>query len=225
MWRRPSCKNFLSPVSQPALVVAQAYVNYDLFRQGEVVKKGKIFVISAASGSGKTTLVRGLLKECKNLVVSKSYTTRALRANEKNRRDYIFVSGKVFAAARKKKAFLEWAKVFGNYYGTPADFVEKKLKTGKSVVLVIDVQGAFKVKKAMPGAVLVFIMPPSLRELENRLRKRKSDRSAQIKLRLKTARAEIAQAKRYDYIVINDNLSRAQRQLKEIVDSECGTEG
>jgi len=180
----------------------------------------RIFVISAASGSGKTTLCRQLLKECKNLVVSRSYTTRALRKGEKQRRDYIFVTKKEFFNARKKGGFLEWAKVFDNYYGTPGPFVDKKLSIGKSVMLVIDVQGAFKVKKKRPDAVLIFILPPSMEELKQRLCKRKSDGPKQIKLRLNVARKEIARAKKYDYIVVNDDIRRAVREMKKIIKQE-----
>ena len=184
-----------------------------------MLSKGKIFVISAPSGSGKTTLCKRLLKECKNLVVSKSFTTRPLRKGEKNKRDYIFVSKKEFEAARKNGEFLEWAKVFDNYYGTPEEFVEKKIAIGKSVLLIIDVQGAFQVKKKRPGATLIFIFPPSLGELKKRLIARKTDNTAEIKSRLKIARREMALAKRYDYQVINDDLDRAVDRLKKIVSS------
>jgi len=177
----------------------------------------KIFVISAASGSGKTTLCRRLLKESKGLVVSKSFTTRPRRSGERNKRDYIFVSKKEFLEARKNGRFLEWAKVFDNFYGTPIDFVDKTIKKGKSVLLIIDVQGAFKVKKKRPNAVLIFIMPPSLDELKRRLIHRKSDGPKQIKLRFKIARREMAQSSRYDHIVINKTIEKAVKQLKNIV--------
>src|SRR3990167_203609 len=110
-------------------------------------KKGRIFVISAASGIGKTTLCKRLLKECKNLVFSRSLTTRKLRRGEKNKRDYIFVSETAFNRAERQGKLLEWAEVFGNLYGTPKDFVDKKTAAGKDAVLVIDVRGAFKVKR------------------------------------------------------------------------------
>ena len=189
------------------------------------MKKGKIFVISAPSGSGKTTLCKRLLKECRNLVVSKSFTTRPLRKGEKNNRDYIFVSKKEFKKRVVQKNFLEWANVFGNFYGTPNGFVDKKINSSKSVMLVIDVQGAFKVKKRVPGAVLIFIMPPSIGELKSRLQKRKSDRLKDIKLRLKIAQKEITQAKKYDYIVVNEKIEAALLELKKIVALESKPKG
>lgn len=184
------------------------------------MKKGKIFVISAPSGSGKTTLCRRLLRGCRNLVVSRSFTTRPLRRGEKNNRDYIFVSKKEFENQIRKKNFLEWANVFGNFYGTPGGFVDKKINSGKSVLLVIDVQGAFKVKKRIPSAVLIFIMPPSIEELKKRLQKRKSDGIKEIRIRLKIAQREIKKAKRYDYIVVNEEIEHALCRLKKIVAQE-----
>lgn len=184
--------------------------------------KGRIIVISAASGSGKTTLCKRLLKESKGLVVSKSFTTRPLRRGEKSNRDYIFVTKKEFLAARKNNRFLEWANVFGNYYGTPVDFVNKKTAIGKSVLLVIDVKGAFKVKKAVPEAVLIFILPPSMAELERRLRQRKSDGVKQIAFRLKIAKKEIAASGKYDYAVVNDEIEKAVKKLKDIINLSTG---
>lgn len=180
-------------------------------------RQGRIIVISAASGSGKTTLCKRLLRECKNLVFSRSLTTRPARKGERNKKDYIFISKKEFMECRRAGKFLEWARVFGNYYGTPEEFVEKKLREGKDVVLVIDVQGAFQVKAKRPDAVLIFILPPSLGEIRNRLIERKTDRPAQIKLRLKVAAREIARAKEYDYVVVNDDLDAAVARLKEII--------
>lgn len=182
-----------------------------------MISPGRIFVISAPSGSGKTTLCKRLLKRCPNLVFSKSLTTRKLRRGEKNRRDYIFVSQKKFQEYRRARKLLEWAKVFDNLYGTPKDFVEKTIRRGRDVVLVIDVQGAFQVKKARPDAILIFVMPPSLRELQRRLSKRKSDGPSEIALRLKIARREMARRKDYDYIVVNDKINRALKELGRIV--------
>jgi guanylate kinase len=189
------------------------------------MKKGKIFVISAPSGSGKTTLCKRLLKECGNLVVSKSFTTRPLRRGEKNNRDYIFVTKNEFEKQVRRKNFLEWANVFGNLYGTPKDFVDKKINSGKSVLLVIDVQGAFKAKRRVPSAVLIFIMPPSIEELKKRLQKRKSDGAKEIKIRLKIAQREIRKAKKYDYIVVNEKIEHALLELKKIVAQETKPKG
>jgi len=184
------------------------------------MKKGRIFVISAPSGSGKTTLTKELLKECKNLVFSTSFTTRKLRRGEKNKHDYIFVSEKKFKDYLKKKKFLESAEVFGNYYGTPKDFVDKTIKKGKDILLVIDVQGAFKVKRVRPEAILIFILPPSLKELKRRLCKRKSDGAQEIKLRLNIAKKEMARAKKYDYVIVNSVFDKALGELKEIVEAK-----
>ncbi len=181
------------------------------------MEKGRIFVVSAPSGSGKTTLCRRLLKDCKNLVFSTSFTTRKQRKGEKNKHDYTFISRKKFKESLKKRKFLEWAEVFGNFYGTPKDFVDKTIKNGKDVLLVIDVQGAFQVKKARPEAVLIFVLPPSLAELKRRLCQRKSDDPKQIKLRLKIARHEMSQAKKYDHVVVNDDFEKALRRLKKII--------
>lgn len=183
----------------------------------DVRNRGRIFVVSAASGSGKTTLCRRLLKKCRNMVFTTPITTRKLRRGERNRRDYTVVCEKQFNKYRRSGELLEWAKVFGNLYGTPKAFVDRMLSAGKDVLLVIDVQGAFKVKKVRPSAILIFILPPSLRELKKRLRERNSDDPKQIKLRLKVARHEIAQAKKYDYVVVNDDLEKAVDKLKEII--------
>lgn len=187
-------------------------------------RQGRIIVISAPSGSGKTTLCKRLLKECKNLVFSRSLTTRPARKGERNKKDYIFISKKEFMEYRRAGKFLEWARVFGNYYGTPEEFVEKKLAEGKDAVLVIDVQGAFQVKAKRPGAVLIFILPPSLEEVRNRLIVRKTDQPRQIKLRLKVAAREIAKAKEYDYVVVNDDLDAAVSRLKEIINKGIADE-
>ncbi len=181
------------------------------------IKKGKIFVISAPSGSGKTTLCSRLLEECENLVFSVSVTTRKRRKGEINKKDYIFVSRKQFRDYLKKGLLLESAKVFEHYYGTPKRFVDASTEKGKSVLLAIDVKGAFKLKKKRPQAILIFILPPSLEELKNRLSKRKTEGRLEIKKRLKIARYEMAQAKKYNYRVINRDLDSAISQLKEII--------
>jgi guanylate kinase len=183
------------------------------------MRKGRIIVISAPSGSGKTTLCKRLLEDDKNLVVSTSVTTRPLRRGEENKRDYIFICEKKFRDYRRRGMLLEWAEVFGRFYGTPKGFVDEKLAAGKDVLLVIDVQGAFKVKRIRPSAVLIFIRPPSLAELKKRLLGRKSDGPVQIKLRLKIAKREIAMAKRYDHVVVNDDFNRALAGLKKIIRS------
>lgn len=179
-------------------------------------KTGRIFVISAPSGSGKTTLCKRLLSACPSLVFSISMTTRRPRKGERENRDYRFVSEKTFKGHIRKNRLLEWARVFDNYYGTPAGFVKDKIRKGKDVLLAIDVQGALKVKKKMSEAILIFILPPSMKELKRRLYRRKTESAAQMKLRLKIAKAEMAQGKKYDYLVVNDRIDKAVRKLAAI---------
>jgi len=187
--------------------------------------KGLLIVISAPSGTGKTTLAHMLLKEFPNMEFSVSYTTRKPRPGEVNGKDYFFVDRKTFEKMVEEGDFLEWAEVYGNLYGTSKTQVLKALHEGKDVLLDIDTQGALQVKKNFPEAVLIFILPPSLKELERRLRSRGTDDEETIEKRLKIARKEIERAPLYDYIVINDFLEKAFKQLKSIVTAEkCRTE-
>ncbi|RUM88612.1 MAG: guanylate kinase, partial [Thermovibrio sp.] len=156
--------------------------------------KGLLIVISAPSGTGKTTLVHMLLKEFPDLEFSVSYTTRPPRPGEVDGRDYHFVDRKTFERMIEEGDFLEWAEVYGNLYGTSRTQVLKALNEGKDVILDIDTQGALQVKKNFPEAVLIFILPPSLKELERRLRNRGTDDEETIERRLKTAREEIRRA-------------------------------
>ena len=188
-------------------------------------ERGLLIVISAPSGTGKTTLCHMLLKEFPEMEFSVSYTTRKPRKGEVNGRDYFFVDEETFKRMIEENDFLEWARVYGNYYGTSRSQVEKALREGRDLLLDIDVQGALQVKKNMPEAVLIFIMPPSLKELERRLRKRGTDDEKTIEKRLKVAREEIKQAVHYDYIVVNDELEVAFTKLKAIITAErCRTE-
>ncbi len=180
-------------------------------------KQGLLIVISAPSGCGKTTLCHRLLKSQPNLVRSVSMTTRLPRSGEKKGKDYFFVSKKQFFSLRGKKAFLEWAKVFGQYYGTPAGFVKQALGQGKDVLLSIDIQGALKIKGKYPQGVYIFILPPSLKILEERLRKRALDSAQEINKRFKLARHEIAHHEFYDYTLVNDNLNLAVKAIKSII--------
>lgn len=187
--------------------------------------KGLLIVISAPSGTGKTTLTHMLLKEFPNLEFSVSYTTRKPRPGEVNGKDYFFVDRKTFEKMVEERDFLEWAEVYGNLYGTSKTQVLKALHQGKDVLLDIDTQGALQVKKNFPEAVLIFILPPSLKELERRLRNRGTDDEETIERRLKIARKEIERAPLYDYIVVNDVLEKAFEQLKSIIIAEkCRTE-
>lgn len=183
----------------------------------EARRTGSIFVVSSPSGGGKTTLTQQVLAQFADLVRSVSMTTRPPRAGEKNGEDYVFVSEQEFEKIRKEDGFLESASVFGHHYGTPLKFVEEKLRGGKDVLLVIDVQGAMAVKKKRPDAVLIFIEPPSLEELERRLRNRGTDSEESIRLRLKIARDEMAKSKDYQYRVKNKDLDVAVTQTGEII--------
>jgi len=187
-------------------------------------ERGLLIVISAPSGTGKTTLTRMLLKEFPNIEFSISFTTRKPRPGEVNGKDYWFISREEFLKRIEEGDFLEWAEVYGNLYGTSKSQVLKALNEGKDVLLDIDTQGALQVKENFPEAVLIFILPPSLEELERRLRNRGTDPEEVIEKRLKIAREEIKRAKFYDYIVVNDVLEVAYNKLKSIISAEkCKT--
>lgn len=184
-------------------------------------RKGRIFVISSPSGGGKTTLAEKLLERERNLVRSVSVTTRARRAGEAEGRDYFFVTEKQFESLRRGKGFLEWAQVFGRRYGTPRAFVEKRLRAGRDVLLVIDVQGARQVRRSCgEQAVLIFIMPPNFRELKARLSRRSSDSPGEVRKRLRQASREMRCARRYDYVIVNQNLNAAADELQAVVTAE-----
>lgn len=179
-----------------------------------------LLVLSGPSGVGKGMLVGLLTQEDASLVTSISCTTRAPRAGEENGREYYFISEREFRSRIEENDFLEYDEHFGNFYGTPRSFVERQLRT-KSVILEIDVVGALNAKRLMPkDAVLVMIAPPSLEELEKRLAGRGSEGDAQIKDRLQRVRYELDQAHLYDYVVVNDDLQRAKREIQEIIRRE-----
>ncbi|HEX16154.1 MAG TPA: guanylate kinase [Deltaproteobacteria bacterium] len=180
--------------------------------------KGILFVISAPSGTGKTTLIQELMKEVDGLSFSVSYTTRRPRPGEVQGRDYHFVSRKDFLRMADEGRFLEWAEVHGDLYGTPLESLYPP--EGTDMILDIDPQGAKKVRQMRRDAVLIFIVPPSLEELERRLRKRGKDSEEAIKGRLKDAREELAQIPLYDYIVVNDQFGEALRCLSSIIRAE-----
>lgn len=182
--------------------------------------KGKLFVVSGPSGAGKSTIVKNLLELAPDLVLSISATSRKPRSGEVDGKDYFFLSEKDFQKKIEENYFLEWAEVHGNFYGTPKSFVEDNLNQGKSVVLEIDVQGAIQVKEKFPEAVLIFIEPPNFHELERRLRERKSEDEESVRLRLENARYEMALAKYYNYRVVNDDLSKAVKEVLKIVREE-----
>lgn len=183
------------------------------------MKKGLVFVVSAPAGTGKTTLVRMLLEEFHSVVESVSFTTRAPRPNEVPSRDYNFISPEEFEEKIDEGEFLEYAQVFGHYYGTSSKFVEAQRQKGKHVILVIDTQGALQLKGKI-DAIFIFISPPSLEELRSRLHRRKSESEEAIVQRLSWAEKEMALASQYDYHIVNDNLKTAYDVLRSILIAE-----
>ena len=182
-----------------------------------------VFIVSAPSGSGKSTLVNELFKMVHGLEFSISYTTRTPRGSEKNGKEYYFVSDAEFEAMIEADEFLEYARVFGsqgNYYGTARRFLREAEERGHDLLLDIDVQGAAQVKKKLPQSVSIFILPPGREQLEWRLRNRALDSDEVIRRRLDTARREIEQYSRYDYILINNVLEQSADELKAVVLAE-----
>lgn len=182
--------------------------------------KGLLFVISGPSGVGKGTISRQLLKEVPSIKYSVSATTRAPREGEKDGVNYFFLSIDDFQRMIKEDAFLEYANVYGNYYGTPREFVEKELKAGNHVLLEIDIQGALQVRKKAPDAVFVFIVPPSIEELQARIMGRGSETPESLRTRLRSAVQEMEFVSQYDYVVLNDEVSQAVCKIKCIITAE-----
>jgi guanylate kinase len=179
-----------------------------------------IFIVSAPSGSGKSTLVRALLARDENLVFSVSYTTRERRGAESAGQDYHFITRQSFEERIAKGEFLEWADVFGNYYGTHRSILDRALAENKDLILDIDVQGARQLKEAIPEAVSIFILAPSRGILEQRLRRRSEDSEIVIQKRLRKAADEIRNFENYDYVLVNDELDRSADTLASIVKAE-----
>ena len=179
-----------------------------------------VYIVSAPSGSGKSTLVNELFKVVKHLDFSISYTTRPPRGSEQNAKEYFFVTKEQFEAMIKADEFLEYANVFGYYYGTAKRFLRDAEARGNDLLLDIDVQGAQQVKKSIPDAASIFILPPDREKLEWRLRNRGLDSEEVIRRRLDTARREIENYSKYDYILVNERLERATDELKAIVLAE-----
>jgi guanylate kinase len=179
-----------------------------------------VFIISAPSGSGKSTLVSRLMADVPRLMFSISYTTRKPRGSEMDGLNYHFVTRDDFERMIERGEFLEWAKVFGNYYGTHRGILEKAEAAAKDLVLDIDVQGAHQVKCHLPEAVTIFILPPSRQVLEQRLRARGEDGEAVIQRRLNDAAREIGNYAAYDYVLINQELAEAEAVLTGIVRAE-----
>jgi guanylate kinase len=181
---------------------------------------GNLFVVAAPSGAGKSSLVNALLQREPALAVSVSHTTREPRGAEVDGREYHFVSEATFRDMVMHGAFFEWAEVHGNLYGTSRPAIEQRLMAGEDVVLEIDWQGALQIKRLFPGAVLVFILPPSWDELQRRLRGRGEDAEAVIAKRLENAREEVAQAPRFDFVVINAAFDDAVADLQAVVHAQ-----
>jgi|SRR5580700_4380272 guanylate kinase len=179
-----------------------------------------VYIVSAPSGSGKSTLVAALLKMVPSLDFSISYTTRPPRGPEQNRKEYFFVSREEFGAMIDADEFLEYADVFGNYYGTARRFLRDAEARGHDLLLDIDVQGASQIMRRIPDAVSIFILPPDWETLERRLRSRGLDPEPVIRRRLDTARREIENYTKYDYILVNNVLEQSAGQLEDIVLSE-----
>ncbi len=184
------------------------------------MKKGKVVIIVAPSGSGKSTLIKKLKQEFPELIESVSFTTRAIREGEVNGVAYNFVDEATFKAKIDAGDFLEWAKVHGNYYGTDKNFVESKIDEGVNLLFDLDVQGTDSFKAHFKDdAKAIFIAPPSIDELESRLRNRGTDSTGVINLRLENSKKEILRKDDYDYCVVNDDLNRAFGELKVLVKS------
>ncbi len=182
-----------------------------------VMNCGNLFIVAAPSGAGKTSLVSALLEADRKVGLSISFTTRAPRPSEVHGRDYHFIGVREFGAMRDRGEFLESAEVHGNLYGTSHKWVSDQLAAGKDILLEIDWQGAVQVRRLMPAAIGIFVLPPSLTMLEQRLRSRASDSDEVIARRLAAAREEIAHVAEFDYVIINDQFDEAVRDLASIV--------
>lgn len=183
------------------------------------IKPGSLFVISAPSGAGKTTICRRLLVLRKDLRYSISCTTRRPRTGETDGKAYFFLSTEEFKKRIAHSEFLEWAVVHEAYYGTPRRYVEATLREGHDVVMAIDIQGAVSVRRKFPAAVLIFVMPPSIHALKERLDHRREDPAAAAK-RIASSRHEVAAAKDYDFVVVNEDLSKAVSQISSIMTAQ-----
>jgi len=185
-------------------------------------KDAKLFVIAAPSGAGKTTIVKALVTRNPELCFSISYTTRQKRRTEVDGVDYLFVDVEIFERLRDEGELLEYAEVFDNYYATGRSQVEKHLSEGQDVILEIDWQGARQVRKSMPECVTIFILPPSLEELERRLRDRRTDSPEVIERRLRDALSDMAHWDEFDHVIINDKLEQAVADLENVLAGKGG---
>jgi guanylate kinase len=185
-----------------------------------VKKKALLVVISSPSGAGKTTICQRILKKNLEYLYSISYTTRKKRKNEKEGKDYHFLTFKKFKEKIKRKELVEWAKVYGNYYGTSKKIIHRAQKEGKVLIMVLDIQGGMAIKRKYPESVLIFILPPNMKELERRLRKRATDKGKELKKRMDNALKEISFLPHYDYVVVNKNLHDTIKIVDQIINAE-----
>jgi guanylate kinase len=181
---------------------------------------GNLYVVAAPSGAGKSSLVKALMELDAHVFPSISHTTRTARGQEKHGREYYFVSDAEFDTLIAQDAFFEWAHVHGKRYGTSRMAIEARLSRGEDVILEIDFQGAYQIQKIFPEAVLIFILPPSLDELRDRIERRGEDSPDSIELRMQNAREEIAQARKFDFVIINETFERALFDLKVIISAQ-----
>ncbi|WP_077961772.1 guanylate kinase [Ensifer adhaerens] len=187
----------------------------------KIARRGLMLVISSPSGAGKSTIARNLLEADPEMSISVSVTTRQRRPSEIDGRHYHFKSIREFEAMRATDSLLEWAEVHGNFYGTPRDAVEAAMAAGRDMLFDIDWQGAQQLQEKMAGDVVsIFILPPSMAELQSRLHRRAEDSEEVIATRLANSRAEIEHWREYDYIVLNDDLDRAFASVRAIVEAE-----
>jgi guanylate kinase len=188
-------------------------------------RPGRLFVVTAPSGAGKSSLIRALMQDDPTLKLSISYTTRPPRPGEANGREYHFVDLPTFLAMQARGEFLESAEVHGNHYGTSRKAIEQALARGDDMLLEIDWQGARQVRRLYPGCVGIFILPPSVEELERRMRKRGQDAEAVIQRRLDNAREELAHRDEFNYAIINKDFETAKNALAEIIGKERAGHG
>jgi guanylate kinase len=187
---------------------------------GTKTGRGMLIVVSSPSGGGKGTLIDRVLQTVSDISYSVSYTTRAARANEKDGREYCFVTTPVFEEMIARGEFLEWANVYGHLYGTSRAQVERERDAGRDIILEIDVQGAESIRGLVPDAVTVFILPPSFDLLKNRLTARGTDSPADLERRLQGAPAEVEQYRNFQYVILNDDINRASAQLAAVIYAE-----
>jgi len=185
----------------------------------EIKKTGKLIVISGPSGAGKTTLIRKVIQKIPTLTFSVSATTRPIREGEIESIDYFFVSSEEFSDLIRNDAFIEWAKVHGNLYGTLKNQIKELIEKGKNIVLDIDEQGANQIKKKEIPALFIYILPPSLKELKKRLKERDTEHIKEIDRRLQSAKEQITSKGFYDYVIINDDIRKVVKKLKKIIEN------